>query len=318
MNRVTHMLATAVLAAVVFSCPVRCELYFAERVVIGLAVPSSGPKAELGQRLRTAAGRLTGVPLMIEDDGCSTEGGRAAAARFVAAQVTFVFGHPCSNAAIAAAPIYAAAGIIFVAVGARHPALTDKRAGPAVFRIGGRDDRQIAATVGAFAVQFRGKRVAFVHDRTAYAKELAEGIAAGFKSSGVGDVINSSIIAGEKDYGALVNQLVDAKIDALYFAGFPTEAELIFKGLAQSGKHIFYFGCDALADAKYAAAWAMYDVQIARQPDLSTAHLQELLTVWFSGSASARSNPSPADVATALGADAKGDAAGPSFLFNGN
>ena len=54
----------------------------------------------------------------------------------------FVVGHPCSGSAVAAASLYGAAGIVFIAPGVRHPALTAKRAGMTVFRLAGRDDRQ--------------------------------------------------------------------------------------------------------------------------------------------------------------------------------
>lgn len=233
--------------------------------LIGLAVPSAGPKAAFGEQLvaatraaiaqLNAAGGISGQPLalQIEDDGCTADGGAATAARFVAAKAALVLGHPCSNAAIAAAKAYAAGGTVFVAIGARHQDLTAKRAGPAIFRLGGRDDRQAADTVAEFFDRIKGQRVAIVHDRTAYARTLADGVTAQLKARGATDIVTSTLVAGEKDYGALIVQLKAANPGAIYFAGFPNEAELIADGLRASGVTALIIGCDALAGSSVQA-----------------------------------------------------------------
>jgi branched-chain amino acid transport system substrate-binding protein len=250
------ILATASFVAVAFCCVARAD------IVVGVAVPSLGPKVALAAIIRDTltadAASLNDrgginaqtVALSIEDDGCSAEGGAAVAAKFVAAQVALVIGHPCSNAAIAAAAIYARANIMFVAVGASHPALTAKRAGPAVFRLGGRDDRQAVETAALMAPLVAQERVAIVHDRTAYAKALAEGVTVALKTAGVTPTLSATLVASEKTYPILIAQLKAAQIQTIYFAGFPHEAELIISELHQAGVYSRVFGSETLASLK--------------------------------------------------------------------
>ena len=81
------------------------------------------------------------VQLISVDDACDTEQAGVAAQKLISDGVTFVVGHVCSGAAIAAAPIYEAAGVIVMSASATNPKLTEEgRAN--VFRVVGRDDQQ--------------------------------------------------------------------------------------------------------------------------------------------------------------------------------
>ncbi len=247
---------TVACAVVVFCCPVRAE------IVIGVAVPSQGPKSALGSVIQSALeteanalnakGGLGGqrIQLQFADDVCSTSGGAAVAEGFVAAKAVLVVGHPCSTAAIAAAKIYAAAHIPFVAIGATHPDLTLKRAGPAVFRLAGRDDRQAVETAVLIASTQSGNRIAIVHDRTVYSRTLADNVTLELKALGVTPVTRATIVAGEKTYSDLITQLKQARTQMVYFAGFPSEAALVIEGLQKAGLSIPVFGSDSLADLR--------------------------------------------------------------------
>jgi branched-chain amino acid transport system substrate-binding protein len=227
-------------------------------ILIGVAVPTSGPKVELGRDIHTSAERWLAqygvharepVRLLIEDDACSTEGGAAVAAKFVAAGVALVIGHPCSNAAISAAKVYASANVVFAAIGPTHPELTTKRAGPTIFRMSGRDDRQAADTVTAlveWATGSSGKRIAIVQDRTAYAKGLADGVAAGLRKAGITNISVEPIVAGEKDYSTLIAKLKSDDVELIYFAGFHTEAMIIAAHLKVATPTVRFFGSDAV------------------------------------------------------------------------
>lgn len=175
------------------------------------------------------ANRRMRVELLIDEDDCTPAGGAAAARRLATAGVALVLGHPCSNAAMAAAKVYAEAGIVFLAVGARHPDLTQRRAGPLVFRLGGRDDRQGADTAAALASKLAGRRIAIVHDRTRYMRRLSEDVAAGLRARGIPDIVVFPIVAGERGYDGLLASLRQKAPDALYLALFPAEALLIAK-----------------------------------------------------------------------------------------
>jgi branched-chain amino acid transport system substrate-binding protein len=317
--------------------------------IVGLAVPSNGPKVAFGEQLVTvtraaiaelnAAGGINGEPLtlQIEDDGCTADGGATVAAKFIAAKVALVVGHPCSNAALAAAKAYAGSGTVFLAIGARHPDLTAKRAGAAIFRMGGRDDRQAADTVSEFIDRLKGQRVAIVHDRTAYARNLADGVTAQFKAHGVTDIVTGTLVAGEKDYGALVAQLKAANPAAIYFAGFPNEAELVVNGLRANGVTALMIGCDALAGSSVQANGVHVMTPVAHDATLQS--VSSILSAWATAWAAATTDTvadaaapgleasNSARVANALGkwvarltaawnADKNGDLPGASFMSN--
>jgi branched-chain amino acid transport system substrate-binding protein len=230
-------------------------------IVIGVAVPTSGPKAAYGATLVSAAradaetineaGGLDGQPLtiVVADDDCSGPGGAAAAAKLIERTVDLVIGHPCSNAALSAAKIYAAANIWFVAIGARHPDLTAKRTARS-FRLGGTDGAQARETA-ALLLQAGWRRFAIVQDRTAYARGLASGVAAEMGTSPGVEVSVHAIVAGEKDYASVVAPIVATAVDAVYFAGFPIEGALILQQLRAAGSQANFVGSDALDDPAF-------------------------------------------------------------------
>jgi ABC-type branched-subunit amino acid transport system substrate-binding protein len=228
--------------------------------VIGLALASDGPHAALSRELRAAINQLVdtnrgsatpavraGMVVRVIEDHCSAEGGTAAATQLVAENVRLVVGHPCSNAAIAAARVYATAGVPFLAVGARHPDLTAKRAGPMIFRLGGRDDRQASDTVAAIAAAAKGKRVAIVHDRTRYARSLATEVGRGLQSAGAHSVTIQGIVAGEQEYPTLTAWLQSHKPELVYFSGYPAEAAIVATSLSANRIGAIFVLSDAVS-----------------------------------------------------------------------
>jgi branched-chain amino acid transport system substrate-binding protein len=122
-------------------------------VLIGDASPLTGPISWVGAQYLAgtelavtdlnAKGGVLGeqVRLVSVDDACDAEQAVAAAQKLTSDGVVFVVGHVCSGAAIAAAPLYEAAGVIMMSASATNPKLTDEgRAN--VFRVVGRDDQQ--------------------------------------------------------------------------------------------------------------------------------------------------------------------------------
>ncbi len=244
-----------------------------DRLVIGVVVSPVGPAADLSTALQGAieaeVQALSPKPvLLVETDRCSAAGADDVARRLVARGVTIVIGHPCSNAAMSAAKIYAAAQIPFVAVGARHPDLTDKRAGPLVFRLGGRDDRQTADTVAALGDRLNGKTIAVIHDRTRAQRRLADAMAAALRP--IAERVQlTAIVAGEKGYDGLVSGLNGQKPDAIYFALFPPEAKMVAQGLmAANSKSLFIFSEASLQTER--------DIEVFAGPGRQSAR-----TVWM-------------------------------------
>lgn len=233
-------------------------------MLIGIAAPASGAKAAIGRDIHRSAeiaaahinadGGVHGRPVEIVpvDDGCSAQQAKTAARTLAGQKVALVIGHPCENAAIAAARVYAEAGIVFIASATRHPELTEKRAGAAVFRLAGRDDRQ-GKTVAAFLVrQFHNQPLAIVTDGSRYAKRLGNDALSAMKEAGAGNVMRATVKGGQKEYGKLVDRLAKAQTSAVFFAGFPMEGALLLRQMRAAGLTTEFIGSDALATQSFA------------------------------------------------------------------
>jgi branched-chain amino acid transport system substrate-binding protein len=219
-----------------------------------VAGPATGRHAGTLQAMLTGArkvaveGHVTDV-----DDGCDAARAEGAARMIAAMRPDVVVGHPCPAAAIAAARVYAEAGVLFIALGVRHPDLTAKRAGPSIFRLAGREDRQGAAAADALASAAPGGRIAIIQDRTAYARALTADIVTSITARKTSPPAVVPIVAGRRDYTAELAKFAAAPPDAIFFAGYPSEAAVILSGLRKSGFRGTLIASDANATEDFAA-----------------------------------------------------------------
>ena len=207
----------------------------------------------LGQRL----------VLSVEDDGCASATAQGAANTLLAGNPALVVGHPCSSAAISARPLYGQAGVLLIAVGARHPDVTRLSAPAPLLRLAGRDDRQGEAAARWLLSHAPSQRVALVHDRTGYARAILDGAVAGLKAAGVDPVSLLPIVAGKPDYEEIALRLKEDRVEALFFAGYPDEAAIIVARLAALGVDIPILGSDALATPEFARTASQSGQRIA-------------------------------------------------------
>ncbi|MEO1092818.1 MAG: branched-chain amino acid ABC transporter substrate-binding protein [Pseudomonadota bacterium] len=237
-------------------------------IIIATAGPMTGQYATFGEQMKAgaemavadinAAGGVLGEQLVLEigDDACDPKQAVAVANQFASKGVAFVAGHFCSGSSIPASAVYSEESIIQISPASTNPKFTDERPDPAggVYRVCGRDDQQ-GAVAGAFLVEtFPGQNVAFVHDKTAYGKGLADETLAAFKAAGGTEVLYEAYTAGEKDYTALVSKLKQEAIDVLYVGGYHTEAGLMARQLRDQGMDTIIVSGDALVTDEY---WAI-------------------------------------------------------------
>lgn len=236
-------------------------------VVIGVAVPLSGPKRVLGEGIRqalerdvaslNAGGGILGssVRLAVADDGCQAASAEAAARLLLAEAPAVIIGHPCSGAAVAASSVYRSQGKLFIAVGARHPALTEAAGPPesqVVFRLAGRDDRQGQAAAQWLLENAPGKRIAIILDRTAYALGVADGARRALKDAGIAEPPILALVAAKAAYPDILAKLKSLDAEAVLFAGYPNEAAIILEGVRREGLKLAFLGSDSLATPEFA------------------------------------------------------------------
>jgi branched-chain amino acid transport system substrate-binding protein len=123
--------------------------------------------------------------------------------------------------------------------------------GDNVFRTCGRDDQQGAIAGDYLADKFGDKKIAILHDKTAYGKGLADETKKQLNSRGVQEAMYEAYTAGEKDYSALISKLKSEGIDVIYLGGYHTEAGLIIRQAHEQGYKPQLVSGDALVTDEY-------------------------------------------------------------------
>ncbi len=249
-------------------------------ILLGVAGPMTGPNSWLGDLTSqgvemalgdlNAAGGVLGQQVngVAADDFCDPGQGRAAAGKLIAQGVAAVIGHQCSGAAIAAAPAYGEAGVVLISNGATNPGVTEQGVAT-VFRVCGRDDQQGALAADHLAAAWRDKAIAIVHDGQAYGKGLAGEVGKGLERRGVRPALLTSIEPGRSDYGALVAELRERRIDVLHYSGYAPEAGLIARQARAAGLALQLVSGDGISseDFRLIAGDAAEDVLVTNITD---------------------------------------------------
>src|SRR5215813_2195133 len=238
----------------------------AQDIPIAVVGPVTGSNAALGEQMTRGAkmavadinarGGVLGkkLNLIVADDACDPKQAVAAANEVVGKKVVFVAGHYCSSSSIPASAVYNEAGVLQMTPASTNPALTDdaaKKGWNNVFRACGRDDVQ-GGTAGKYlADHFKGKRVAIVHDKTAYGKGVADETKKAMNADGLKEVMYEAITQGDKDFTALISKMKQEKIDVIYFGGYQTEGGLIVRQARDQGLKAQFVGADALVTEEF-------------------------------------------------------------------
>lgn len=252
------------MAALLFSAGSVTQV--AAEALVVVASPSSGTGADRGAAIKAAAevaiaelnvaGGVAGAPvrLEVEDDGCGAQPAADAARRIVARTPALVLGHPCASSAVAAARIYGPGKILFIATGTRHTGITSPRTGPTIFRLDARDDQQGAFAAPHLVSVANGGRIALISDRTAYARRIVTEARTALLALGAGEPAMLTLVAGEKDYGAMIAELGRSHVTAVLFAGFPLEAAIVLRQMREAKIAAAFLGSDATATREFLEA----------------------------------------------------------------
>jgi branched-chain amino acid transport system substrate-binding protein len=207
--------------------------YLLVLTVASLTLEGEGDTAALAGTLLPFGSMVVNVVLLVVSEG-----------------VVFMAGHFCSGSSIPASNVYSEEGILQISPASTNPKLTEE-GGPNVFRVCGRDDQQ-GLVAGAFLKEkFGNKRVAFLHDKTAYGKGLADATKAQFNKLGGKEVMYEAYTAQEKDYSAIVSKMKAARIDAFYVGGYHTEAGLMIRQAHEQGYKPQLISGDALVTDEF-------------------------------------------------------------------
>ena len=235
-------------------------------ITIAVVGPITGQYASFGEQMKRGAelavkdlnakGGVNGqkVKLVVGDDACDPKQAVAVANKLVSQGVTFIAGHFCSGSSIPASAVYAENGVLQITPASTNPALTEaaaKKGWVNVHRVCGRDDAQGIVAGKFLATAFKGKKVAILHDKTAYGKGLADETRKNMEKAGLKAAMYEAYTAGEKDYSALVSKMKAAGISAFYVGGYHTEAGLMIRQAHEQGYKPQLVSGDALVTDEY-------------------------------------------------------------------
>ena len=253
-----------------------------EPLAIAIAAPLSGPRAALGRAVQAGARHAADqanaastsgrqIRLVIIDDGCTAESAIANATEIIATKPFAVAGHPCANAAAAAAPLYAKAGIAFIATGVTHPRLGLTKTAPLTLRIPA-GETPVGTFIGEhLAALPADARIGLARDRTLLARGIIQDVFKELARRGRTATIVDSFAGGDKDYTALVGRLKAADITHLALAAFPNEGALLTAEAKAAMPELAIITTDLLADPEAARIAGIHaeGVLVAMATDLA-------------------------------------------------
>ncbi|WP_280152216.1 branched-chain amino acid ABC transporter substrate-binding protein [Piscinibacter sp. XHJ-5] len=255
-----------------------------DTVRIGVAQPMSGPLGPLGTDMKNGVqlavdelnargfkvdGKAVKLEIVAVDDKADSKTGEAVAKTLVDAGVVAVVGHLNSGVSIAAAPIYAQAGIAQLAISTK-PEYTQLNL-PTTLRLVANDALQSKALGSYAATQIDGRKFAVVDDSTPYGKGLADLAAAEIKKNGKDIAVRASLDDKTTDFSKLVPQLKAAGADVFVTTLADFQVAALIQQLAAAGmSEMQIVGGDTIKTDKLPAAVTGIRAVYATSPIIET------------------------------------------------
>lgn len=318
---------------VVLSCVIICAAFlgFAAGskegstgpVLIGLQGPITGPWAYEGQmakqsceiaaELINAKGGILGgrkIQIVVEDDAGEPKTGALAATKIVGnkgvvASVSTYGSSICEPAS----NIYEKAKMPNIAYGSTAVRLTE-RGLKYFFRTCGRDDSQGLFFAEYVPQKLGAKRIAIMHDNTAFGKGLAENTRDALKAAvdaGKAQIVYyDAITPGEKDFRVPLTKMRETKPEVWYFTGYYAEAALLVTQASEIGVTCPFVGGNAAINDEFvkiagiAVAKGCYMTNEPLPGDLPTAEAAEFLKAYKDKFGEIPSSPWPVYAADAV------------------
>jgi len=241
--------ARRLLAVGIAVAPLICSSARAD-IAIAVVGPMTGRFALLGEQIKRGAemavrdlnaqGGVLGqkVSLLVGDDECEPKTAAKVSKEMADKKVKFVAGHLCSAASIGASAIYAKRGIVMISPVSTNPMLTDaafRNGWKSIFRVSGRDDAQGVVAGKFLATEYKGQKVAIIHDGSAYGKGLAEVTRKSMRAVGAHEAMYEAYAAGQKSFAALISKMKTAGISAVFIGGDYADAGAMIRQAHEQG-----------------------------------------------------------------------------------
>jgi len=163
------------------------------------------------------------------------------------AAIVGVVGLPFSGESKATGNIFEQKGLVHITPSATAPTLTSN-GWKTFFRGLGNDSQQGPAAASFVTDKLKAKKVYLVQDDSEYGIGLGDATKAGLGSGIAG---TDKVTTGQKDFSAVISKIINAKADAVYYAGYyaegaPFDQQLVAKGFKGS-----FIGPDGVKDDQF-------------------------------------------------------------------
>jgi branched-chain amino acid transport system substrate-binding protein len=226
----------------------------AEAPRIGVVSPYGEGVGMLGAQMRAGAdlaAREAGIVLTHASEGCSAEGGAAAARRMIGERIDIVLGFLCTEAIETALPLLSEAGLPVLTTGVRNSVLTDQRerTGWQMFRLAPRSDDEQRAVAQLLPRMWREELFAIVDDGTIYGRELAEALRFAAEEINLEPVYTDTYRPQLDNQVGLVGRLRRAGATHLFIGGDRDDIAIIARDAAALDYELTIVGGEALRAA---------------------------------------------------------------------
>jgi len=238
MNKKSFLFSLA-LGLLVLPTSLRAEITFAvvggmsgdfEKIGVWFKQGTRGAVEEINKQ-----GGLLGekVKFVTRNDECNPEKAVEIAKELAAKKITFVMGHLCSGASIAASDIYEKNGIIAISPSSTNPDLTD-RGMKNIFRTTGRDDMQGFVLADHILRSYKTKKLAIIYDDNAYSRGMVNVTKKFLNQAGLNEAMFEQAPGEPFDYSKILSRIKKEKVRIVVYPAMPGPvAELLRQAKAK-------------------------------------------------------------------------------------
>ncbi len=249
------------IASTLFILMAGCTRQDENVIRIGAAGPMTGDQSKMGVDLRNSVelavaewnekGGVLGkkIVLLPADDQADPKQAVSIANKLINQKAVALVGHWNSSCSIPASKYYQDANIVMISPATTNPQLT-LQGFKNVFRVCGTDDQQGKVAAEFVLKTIRPKKIAIIHDKTAYGQGLAD-----YFKRALGDrvqvVYYGGIIQRDPDYKAVLTTIKQSNPELYFFGGIYPEAGRLVRQAKEIGMNIPMITGDGVYDPTF-------------------------------------------------------------------
>ncbi len=200
-----------------------------------------------------ARGGIQGITIehIMGDDALDPAQGIKVARKFTSDELMYgVIGPPVSHIAQASIKIYGQSDLACITTAASKPDLTE--AGyKHFFRVNARNDAHGWNSALFIKNNLKAEKVAILNEKVAYCENMAQQTIKGLEKLGVTDIMNETIVAGSKDFSAVLTKVKAFNPDVLFFIATAAPDQAIgVKQAKELGIEAIFMGSEGGRDKK--------------------------------------------------------------------